>query len=80
MKADFYTRAVLTVIAIALVVIAIKLVIPSAPTRGDFLNLKNIEDPAEKFAKRKDLMMRVPLVWVHGGEIDAEVTGSVTID
>jgi len=80
MKTDFYTRAVLTVIAIALFVIAIKLVISSAPTRGDFLNLNNIEDQSENFAKRKDLMMRVPLVWVQGGEIDAAVTGSVTID
>jgi hypothetical protein len=80
MKTDFYTKAVLTVIAIALVAIAFQLIFSSAPTRSDFLNLKNIEDQQTRFEKRKDLMMRIPLVWVQGGAIDAEVTGSVSID
>lgn len=80
MKTDFYTRAVLTVIAIALVAIAFQLIFHSAPTRRDIFNLKNIENQEAKSEKFKDLMMRIPLVWVQGGDIDAEVTGSVSID
>jgi hypothetical protein len=80
MKTDFYTRAVLTVIAIALVVIAFQLIFQSTPTRGDFLSLRNIENQEARVAKLKELKMRIPLVWVEGGEINAEVSGSVTID
>ncbi len=79
MKTDLYTKAILTIISVALVVIAYKLVNPSTPTRGDFFNLKNIEDAEARSAKRKDLMMRLPLVWIQGGEIDAEVSGIVSI-
>ena len=79
MKTDFYIRVVLTIIAAALVVIAFKLVNLSTPTRGDFFNLKNIEDSEARSAKRKDLMMRLPLTWIQGGEIEAEVSGAVSI-
>ena len=79
MKSDLYIKAVLTIIAAALVAIAFKLISPSTPTRGDLLNLKNIEDPEARSAKRKDLMMRLPLVWVQGGEIEAEVSGTVSM-
>jgi hypothetical protein len=52
----------------------------SAPTREDFSKLKNIENIEARYEKRKDLMMRIPLVWIEGGEINAEVTGTVSID
>jgi hypothetical protein len=79
MKTDLYTKFILTIIAAALVVIAFKLVNLSGPTRGDFFNLKNIEDSDARSAKRKDLMMRLPLIWIQGGEIEAEVSGTVSI-
>jgi len=80
MKNDLYIKAVLTVIAISLVVIAFQLINQSVPTREDFSKLKNIENIEARYEKRKDLMMRIPLVWIEGGEINAEVTGTVSID
>ena len=44
MKNDLYIKAVLTVIAISLVVIAFQLINQSVPTREDFSKLKNIEN------------------------------------
>lgn len=80
MKTDFYTRAVLTVIAIALIAIAYQLIFQTTPTRGDFFNLRKIENQEVRSEKLRDLRMRIPLVWVEGGEIDAAVTGSVDIN
>ena len=80
MKTDFYTRAVLTVIAIALTAIAYQLIFQTTPTRGDFFDLRKIENQEARSEKLRELRMRIPLVWVEGGEIDAAVTGSVDIN
>lgn len=82
---DITSKAILSVIAVALCAIAFKLFNPGgsfsgAPTRGDFLALKDIQDPEQRREKHLILMKSIPLVRVEGGQIDAEVTGSVSID
>ncbi len=82
---DRYTKAVLTVIAVCLVVIALKLSYPpnvqtvTPPTYGDFLSLTKIKGtPGSDYAqKRKDLLDRLPIVRIQGGNVDAKVRGSV---
>lgn len=87
---DKYTKAVLTVIAASLAVVALKLVQPqeahagllssSPPTYGDFLALRDIKDAAARKEAYMKLMRSIPIVRVQGGQIDADVTGSVQID
>lgn len=87
---DTYTKAVLTVIAIALCAIALKLFNPQfcsngsparSPTVGDLRALREIKDPKQRKEARLRLIKSVPLVNVEGGQINADVSGSsVTID
>ena len=86
---DKYTKAVLTVVAISLVVIALKLGQPkdaragvpsSPPTYGEFLALRDIKDEALRKDAYMKLMRSIPVVRVQGGQIDANVSGSVEID
>jgi hypothetical protein len=84
-KMDTYTKVVLTVIAIALCAIAIKLFNPRlgsscSPTFGDFMALREIKDPNQRKETRLRLIKSLPLVRVEGGQVDADVSGSVTID
>jgi len=84
---DRYTKFILTVIAISLSAIALILfelpqaqagVFSQGPTRGDFIALRGITDPALRKAARDRLFSSIPLVWVQGGDVD--VSGSVEID
>ena len=68
---DLYTKAVLTVIAGALVVIGLRLGEPTpaqaglfddAPTVGDFRRLRDIKDENEKKLARRALTDRIPIV------------------
>ena len=82
---DKISKAILTVIAVALCAIAFKLYFPSSsfsgtPTLGDFIALREIKDPKQRKEKHLNLMKSLPLVRIQGGNIDAEVSGSVSID
>lgn len=82
---DNASKVILSVIALALCVIAFKLWLPSgtvvgAPTYGDFNALRDIHDPQLRKEARLRLMNSIPLVRVQGGQIDADVTGNVSID
>lgn len=82
---DTTSKVIFSVIAVALCAITFKLFSPGgsfvgAPTRGDFLALKDITDPEQRQEVRLRLMKSIPLVRVEGGQIDANVTGSVSID
>jgi len=88
-KMDTYTKVILTVIAIALCAIALKLFNPrfgssgspaKSPTFGDFMALREIKDPKQRKETRLRLIKSLPLVRVEGGQVDADVSGSVTID
>jgi hypothetical protein len=74
---DLYTKSILTIIAIAVSAIAIKLFMlqmpPPPPTFGDFaaLRFKGQTAAAEFFN-------RIPLVRIQGGNVD--VSGNVSID
>jgi hypothetical protein len=79
---DTYSKAVLTVIAVGVWAIAIKLFVPDiggsttgAPMFGQFMNLQDIQDQTKREETRKRLLRSVPVVRVHGGFID--VSGSV---
>ncbi len=88
---DRYTKVVLTVIAVALGVVALRIVEPqeanaagfslaSAPTYGDILALRDIKDTTQRKEAYLAILRRIPLVRVQGGSVDAAVSGSVEID
>lgn len=79
MKPDLYTKAVLTIIAAALVIIAGKLVFDAPPRQGDFIALRDIKDQDEARKELERLVKAMPMVRIHGGQVDAEVTGTVSI-
>lgn len=76
---DRYTKLILTVIAVALCAIAVKLFI-GAPTVGDLMTLREIKDLKQRRLAQISLVKSLPLVRIQGGQIDADVTGSVTVD
>lgn len=80
---NWYTNAILTIIALLLAAVAAKLYLPAAqligpqispPTRGEMAEARELSD----WARLEDLRARVPAVWVNGGDI--EVSGSVYVD
>jgi hypothetical protein len=78
---DNISKAILTVIAVPLCAIAFKLYFPAgAPTFGDLIALRDIQDPEQRKEKHLNLMKSIPLVRVQGGQIDADVSGNVSID
>lgn len=87
---DKYSKCVLTIIAVAVSMIAIKLCFPYAmegdcashntPSYGDFLRLREVQDPSSRKEMRLRLLKHLPLVYIQGGQVDADVTGSVEID
>ena len=82
---DNISKAILTVIAVALCVIAFKVhnlggSFAGVPTFGDFIALKDIKDPEQRKETHLRLIKRIPLVRVQGGQIDADVSGHVSID
>ncbi len=79
---DLYTKAVLTVIAGALVVIGLRLgepppvqagLLDGAPTVGDFRRLRDLKDRNEKQRARQALFDRIPMVRVQGGYVDVSI-------
>jgi hypothetical protein len=78
---DKISKAILAAIALALCIIAFKLPNPGgAPTFGDFIALRDIKDPEQRKEAQLRLMTNLPLVRVQGGQIDADVSGNVSID
>ena len=88
---DRYTKAVLTIIAVSLSVIALRMFEPqeahagraflsAGPTYGQIVSLREVKDDAERRQAYRAILRRVPLVQVQGGSVDAEVSGSVEID
>ncbi len=76
-----YTTAVLTVIAVALVVISIRLGAPQpvqaglfdgSPTLGELRRLQEILDPGERKLAREVLTDKIPLIRLHGGFVSVE--------
>jgi hypothetical protein len=79
---DKYTKVLLTVIAISVSLIAVKMYFPhinskGAPTYGELLAIRNLDVESRREAFT-DILNRLPLVRVHSGDI--EVTGTVQID
>ncbi len=87
---DKYSKVILTIIAVAVSLIAIKMYFPyvldrdfahhNLPDYGDFLRLREIHDSTIRNESRSKLIRRLPLVRIQGGQVDADVTGSVEID
>ncbi len=78
---NLYTKAVLTVIAGALVTISIRLGEPQpaqaglsdgSPTLGDLRRLPEIADPNQRKLARELLTDKIPLVRIHGGTVRVE--------
>lgn len=72
---DNYSKAVLTIIAVSLAIIAAKTLEQKSagPTIGDAMALREIHDPAKLAEARAKLVKSIPLVQVHGGQISADV-------
>lgn len=77
---DSYSKNVLTIIAVLLAAIAVKLYLFQPPTYGDFIALRDVEDAEVRKQKHVALIKALPLVRIQGGQVDAEVSGSVSID
>ena len=74
---DNYSKAILTIIAVALCVIAFKLFSPGSsflntPTFGDFIALREIKDQEQRKEARLKLRKSLPLVRVQGGHVDVD--------
>ena len=68
----------LSIIAIALCAIAIKLIFFGSPTFGEFRLLAQVQDAEARKEKLISLVSRTPVIWVRGGSVD--VSGSVEIE
>jgi hypothetical protein len=86
---DPCTKTILTVIAVALCAIALKFFFPTLdqvvlslarPTFGDLMALREIQDREQRRLAHVNLVKRLPLVQIQGGQINADVSGSVSID
>ncbi|KAF0163033.1 MAG: hypothetical protein FD157_3379 [Rhodocyclaceae bacterium] len=67
----------LSIIAIALVAIAIKLIFFGPSTRGEMIAIGKIQNADEKKAAIESFVNRSQVVFVRGGDI--EVSGSVDV-
>ncbi len=83
---DKYTQIVLTIIAVCLIAIVIKLWEPApaysgfldkSSTIGDLMDLRNLKGEARK-KERGNIIRNIPLVRVHGS-VDVEVENTVDI-
>lgn len=79
---DKYTQIVLTIIAVCLIAIVIKLWEPAPaysgfldkrPTIGDLMDLRNLKGEARN-KEGKNIIRNIPLVRVHG---TVDISGSV---
>lgn len=78
---DYYTKFILTVIAISLVIIATAKIetqtvhagsFSSGPTLGDLMDLEEIHDQKKQSEALMKIMRNIPLVRVQGGKISAD--------
>ena len=83
---DKYTQIVLTIIAVCLIAIVIKLwepvpaysgLLDKGSTIGDLMDLRNLKGDARK-KERENIIRNIPLVRVHGS-VDVEVENTVDI-
>jgi len=86
---DKYTRFLLTVIAASMSLIAVKMYFPyitqgdlslGPPTFGEYNDLRQTSNTNTKKERFMRLAKRLPIVRVQGGQIDADVSGSVEIE
>ena len=79
---DKYTQIVLTIIAVCLIALVIKLWEPApsysgfldkGPTIGDLMDLRNLKGEARKKESEK-IMRNIPLIRIHG---TVNISGSV---
>lgn len=82
---DTVGKLLLLVIAAALCGITVKLYggagpLQCGPTYGDFISLKDIEDLQKRDHVRVKLIQGMPMVRIQGGKIDADVTGTVSVE
>lgn len=82
---DNLSKGLLLVVAVAVSAIALKLYAGSieakcGPTYGDFMSLGEAKDGAAREEAVLNLYKSLPMIRVQGGDIDADVTGSVSID
>lgn len=74
---DNYSKAILTIIAVALCAIAFNLFtrdnsFSTTPTFGDFIALREIKDPEQRKEAGLKLIKSLPLVRVQGGHVNAD--------
>jgi len=83
-----YTNVILTIIAILLAFILLKVSEPAErmPTVGDMMSLRDIKDSSVRRERQKQLLAATPITWVEGGSIKVsdgsiEVSGGyITVD
>ena len=76
-----YTNILLTVIAALLLGINAKLwTWPDITKRGDIIAIRALTNDADKKAAQERYHKNMPVIWIQGGSIDADVSGSVSID
>lgn len=86
---DKQAKLLLTVIAVSVTLIAVKMYFPyitqgdlslGPPTFGEYNALRQVADTDTKKERFMRLANRLPMVRVQGGQIDADVSGSVEIE
>lgn len=82
---DKTSKAILLLIAFILCIIAFKLhiiesAISNTPKLGDFIALSELKDSKKIEDEQLRLMKNLPLVRIKGGDVSAEVSGSVSVE
>lgn len=81
MNSENYTKIILTVIAALLLSINIKLwTWPDITKRGDLVAFRTLTNEEEKKKARERYHQNIPVIWIQGGSVDADVSGSVSIE
>lgn len=84
-RMDKTSKAILIFIALILCFIAFKLhiietAISNTPKLGDFIDLSEMEDSKKIEETQLRLMRNLPLMRIKGGDVNAEVSGSVSVE
>ena len=82
---DKTSKAIFIFIALILCIIAFKLhvietAISNTPKLGDFIDLSEMKDPKKIEETQLKLMKNLPLVRIKGGDVNADVSGSVSVE
>lgn len=82
---DKTSKAIFLFIAFVLCIIAFKLhvietAISNTPKLGDFIDLSEMQDPKKIEETQLKLMKNLPLVRIKGGDVSADVSGSVSVE